>query len=124
MSDRGSACSGTAPTLSDAQLLAILLRTGNQDKSAVQLGLSLIESYRALSSIEAVSLQEMKHNEKLKGIGATKLAQLKAAFELGRRLLHEENGIQAHFSPINAVFSYFAPSLLHYKKECFIALLA
>ncbi|KAF0180310.1 MAG: DNA repair protein RadC [Nitrospirae bacterium] len=111
-----------AENLSDAQLLAILLRTGNKDASAVQLGLSLLDVYKTLSSIESASLRDMQKHTELKGIGSAKLSQIKAAFELGRRLLREESGSQSHFSSSQAVHSYFASRLRHLKKELFVAL--
>lgn len=111
-----------ADHLSDAQLLAIALRTGNKDKSAVNLGLALLDIYKTLGNIEGTSLRELQERPELKGIGAAKLAQLKAAFELGRRLLREESGFHAHFSSSHAVYAYFASRFRHLKKELFVAL--
>jgi len=109
-----------AEGLSDAQLLAILLRTGDRDKSAVTMGLALLQEYQTLSNINAASFREL---EKMKGLGPAKIAQLKAAFELGRRLMRESNGFHSHFSSAHAVYSYFASRFRHLKKELFVALL-
>ena len=111
-----------ADNLSDAQLLAIVLRTGNKDRSAVNLGLALLDIYKTLGNIEGTSLRELQERPELKGIGAAKLAQLKAAFELGRRLLREESGFHSHFSSSHAVYAYFASRFKHLKKELFVAL--
>jgi len=109
-----------AESLSDAQLLAILLRTGDRDKSAVTMGLSLLDKYKTLSNIDAASFREL---EEMKGLGPAKIAQLKAAFELGRRLVREDNGFHSYFASAHAVFSYFASRFRHLKKELFIVLL-
>jgi DNA repair protein RadC len=109
-----------AESLSDAQLLAILLRTGDRDKSAVTLGLGLLDTYKTLGNVDAASFRELAA---MKGLGPAKIAQIKAAFELGRRLLREESGLHAHFSSAHAVYSYFASRFRHLKKELFVALL-
>lgn len=109
-----------AESLSDAQLLAILLRTGDRDKSAVTMGLALLEMYKTLSNVDAASFRELAE---MKGLGPAKIAQLKAAFELGRRLVREDNGFHAHFSSAHAVHAYFASRFRHMKKELFMALL-
>ncbi len=111
-----------ADALSDAQLIAILLRTGNRDRSAVSLGIALLDIFKTLGTIESASLRELRQRPELKGIGAAKLAQLKAAFELGRRLLREDSGVHNHFSSSHAVYAHCAPRFKHLKKELFVAL--
>ena len=69
--------------LSDAQLLAILLRTGDQGISALDLAIALIDRFEGLSGIEAASATELCE---MKGLGPAKAAQLKAALEIARRL--------------------------------------
>lgn len=68
--------------LSDSELLAILLRTGVQGQSAVQLARKLLQrfgSLRRMSSVDALQWQG------LKGLGAAKRAQIQAAIEIGKR---------------------------------------
>jgi DNA repair protein RadC len=69
--------------LSDAQLLAILLRTGDQGLSALDLAVTLVDRFGGLPGIEAASVPELCE---IKGMGPAKAAQLKAALELARRL--------------------------------------
>jgi DNA repair protein RadC len=70
-------------SLSNAELLAILLRVGVTGESAVQVGQRLLQEFKGIAGIHRAPLDElMKH----KGIGAAKAAQIKAAIELGRRL--------------------------------------
>jgi len=78
-----------AGALTDAELLAIFLRTGLQGKSAIVLAAELIAvkgSLTALSRCSATELQKL-----VKGIGPAKAAELAAAFELGKRLARGGN---------------------------------
>src|SRR3989337_3735568 len=69
--------------LSEAQLLAIILRTGGGGKSALDLAIEILDSFKDLKKIESASLLEFTS---FKGMGKAKVAQLKAAFDFGRRL--------------------------------------
>jgi DNA repair protein RadC len=73
-------------SLSNAELLAILLRVGVQGENAVQLGQRLLQNFGGLSGLHRASVEEVCQE---KGIGAAKAAQIKAAIELGRRLAKE-----------------------------------
>lgn len=75
-----------AHNLSDAQLLAIILRTGGGGKSALDLAIELLNSFGSLNKIDHASFGECTG---IKGMGKAKVAQIKAALELGRRLLGE-----------------------------------
>ncbi|MDR2463638.1 MAG: DNA repair protein RadC [Verrucomicrobiales bacterium] len=72
-----------AASLRTAELLAILLRTGIQGKSAIALADELFVKYSSLNELCRASAHELA---KIKGLGPTKAIQLKAAFELGARL--------------------------------------
>ncbi len=72
--------------LSNAELLAILLRTGVVGESAVQVGQRLLQTFGGISGIHRVDFDEVRAQH---GIGTAKAAQIKAAIELGRRLTLE-----------------------------------
>ena len=78
-----------AEALTDAELLAILLRVGVQGKSAVELGRELILRF---GSLQAMMVAPLTAWEDIKGLGDAKLAQLLAALELGRRVALMLNG--------------------------------
>lgn len=72
--------------LSNAELLAILLRVGVQGENAVQVGQRLLKKFGGLSGIHRAPFDEMLYEH---GLGEAKAAQIKAAIELGRRLTLE-----------------------------------
>jgi DNA repair protein RadC len=75
-----------AAALSDAELLAIFLRTGTRGKTAVDLGRSLLQTFGSLRQIAAATQQDFCQQP---GLGATKYAQIQAALEIARRHLYE-----------------------------------
>jgi len=109
-----------AESLSDAQLLAIILRTGSGEKGVMGLSMSLLESFKTLRNIDAASLSELSS---MKGLGTAKIAQIKAAFELGKRLMGESTDGKPVFSSSHTLYSYFAPRFKNLKKEIFISVL-
>lgn len=77
-----------ASALSDAELIAILLRTGNPKDSAVELARRLLsQAGNSLNNLSGKSLRELSV---VKGIGQAKAISLLSAFELGRRIRAEK----------------------------------
>jgi len=76
-----------ASVLSNAELIAILLRVGVQGENAVQMGQRLLKDLGGLHGLHRASFAEVCAQH---GLGAAKAAQIKAAIELGRRLRIEE----------------------------------
>jgi DNA repair protein RadC len=73
--------------LSDAELLAILLRTGSATDTALDLARELLSRY---GSIRGIDLQPAEVLKTVKGIGPAKACQIKAALELSKRLVQEK----------------------------------
>jgi DNA repair protein RadC len=72
--------------LSNAELLAILLRVGVAGQNAVEMGQQLLNDFHGLSGLHRAPFEELTNQH---GIGEAKAAQIKAAIELGRRLTLE-----------------------------------
>ena len=72
--------------LSNAELIAILLRVGVQGENAVQVGQRLLQHFGGLCGLHRAPFDELMNQ---RGIGEAKAAQIKAAIELGRRLTLE-----------------------------------
>lgn len=68
--------------LSDAELLAIILGSGNRSETAVQLAQRMLADHQGLSNLARLGLNDFK---KYKGVGTAKAVTIAAAFELGRR---------------------------------------
>lgn len=114
---------GGASGMSDAHLLAIILRSGSREKSAVGLARELLFHFGTLQMIESAGSAEC---EGIKGMGPAKTAQLKAAFELGRRLLRsgsETAAKHSFFRNSREVFEYYRPLFYGLKKEKFLCAL-
>jgi len=107
-----------AGALSDAELLAVLLRSGVRGKSAVQLARELIERFGGLSSL----LARGSELEQIKGLGAAKRAQLEAALELARRSMDERLRHGTALSSPAAVRDYLRLSLGAKLHEVFVCL--
>jgi DNA repair protein RadC len=71
-----------ADALTDAELVAIFLRTGTRGRSAIDLARELLDRH-PLGALVSAPLEELS---KISGIGPTKAIQLKAAFEVAKRL--------------------------------------
>ena len=74
--------------LTNAELLAILLRVGVEGENAVQMGQRLLIEFGGLPGLHRASLVEMCRH---RGVGVAKAAQIKAAIELGRRVRTESS---------------------------------
>ncbi|MBI0421807.1 DNA repair protein RadC [Acinetobacter sp. ACIN00229] len=107
-------------SLSDAELLAIFLRSGSKQHSAVELSRLLIQHFGSLNAVFDTSLSELTQ---FNGIGATKYSQLLAVKELGRRYLNnhfQKNNLSLHSSDL--VLDYLRYELKGEKQEVFAVL--
>lgn len=80
-----------ASSLSTAELLAIILRTGTQKESAVRLAERVLKE---MGSLREIVRADVKDLSKIKGIGTAKAIEIKAAVELGKRLLIDPEGLR------------------------------
>ncbi len=104
-----------AASLSDAQLLAIIIKNGRAGRSAVDLGIELLDKFGSLDGIGQAGIRE---TYQISGIGEAKAAEIKAAIELGRR--HQKPSLAgASFCSSDDVASYYRPRMKDLKKETF-----
>ena len=108
-----------AHALSDAELLAIFLRTGIAGKSAVDLGRDLKHHFGSLGALFSATLPAFSS---IGGMGPAKYAQLQAVLELARRSLAEELQSGVLLSAPQPVKQYLQLALGGKKHECFIVL--
>jgi len=105
--------------LSDAELLAIFLRTGCKGHSAVDLARDLLSRFGSLRSL-------LEADEKdfcaAPGLGPAKYSQLQATLELGRRHLGEHLQRETIFSEPEIVRQFLSAKLREHKREVFACL--
>ncbi len=106
--------------LSNAELLAILIRTGNQDESAVQVATRILSGGGGLRNLPDLSLEDL---QQFKGIGPDKAVTIKAALELGCRLATAPRETSGSISNPRQAAELFMEELRYKKKEYFKILL-
>ena len=104
-----------ANCLSDAELLAIIIRTGTKELNAIQLGQAIIDKADNIRYLQDLTFEELKS---INGIGQTKALQIKAALELANRI--------ASYKPLKYkiknpwdIYKYYMESLRYQYKEIF-----
>lgn len=102
-----------ASALTDAELLAIFLRTGVAGRSAIEVGQRLLHKYGNLSGLGALGVKELAGE---RGLGPAKAAQLLAAFELGARSAAEKMK-RVPMNSADAIYEAVAPRLAHERNE-------
>lgn len=108
-----------AKQLADAELLAILLRTGFEQKSASVLAMQLLATFGDLHALAQASHEELT---KVKGIGRVKAIELHAAFELGRRVALGVRKETASIRLPRDVAEMMMPDMRHLTQEHFVCL--
>lgn len=113
-----------AESLSDAELLAIILRTGTKNCNALQLANSVLEACECgkngLLGLFHMSLEQFS---RIKGIGPVKAVKLKCITELSKRIASTKAWEDLVFQKSGTVAAYFMEKLRHRNKECVIAML-
>ncbi len=108
-----------AKYLTDAELIAIFLRTGIRGKTALDLARELLTEFGSLKKI--FSIEPNLFYQK-RGLGKAKYAILKAAIELGRRYLEENLEMGTSLNNSQTTKLFFANRLRHYPHEVFACL--
>ncbi len=106
-------------SLSDAEVLAIFLRTGIKGKSAVDLARALLAEFGSLAGLRAASREAFCS---FPGLGTAKYAQLQAATELTRRVLAAEMKLGINLSSPTAVRDFLRLSIQNRQVEVFVGL--
>ena len=106
--------------LSDAELIAILLRTGLQGKSAVDVGAELVQQFGTLSALAQATLEEL---QSIKGIGRDKAIALQSAFTLARRMAAEIREAAPVLDTPDSAADFLREECRPYEVEHFYAIL-
>jgi DNA repair protein RadC len=105
-----------ADALSEAELLAILLRVGSGKMTAVDLARHLLTTYGGLRGLDAISVQDL---QTIHGVGAAKACQLKAALELAKRFSQQKWLQLERIHCSEEVYQYLRLRLRDLSREVF-----
>ncbi|MCA9473720.1 MAG: DNA repair protein RadC [Nitrospirales bacterium] len=103
-------------SVSDAQLLAILLRVGRPDSTAVQVAMELLQQLDGLPGLCNRSLEELCV---IPGVGPAKAAQIMAALELGKRSLAAPLTTGVRIGSSQELYRHYFPRLRDLRHEIF-----
>ncbi|HKQ34100.1 MAG TPA: DNA repair protein RadC [Nitrospiraceae bacterium] len=102
--------------LTNAQLLAILLRVGRHGSSAVQVGMDILDRLGGMAGLAQCGIEELCA---VPGVGEAKAAQLKAAIELGKRALAGPLVKGTKITSSRDLFTHYHPALRDLRHEIF-----
>lgn len=108
-----------AKSLSNQELLAILLRTGTKDESVLVLANRVLSTFERLHQLKHATIEEMVA---IKGIGEVKAIQILAAIELGRRLSQKQNDDKYTVRSPQDAAAYLMPDMTSLSQEHFVVL--
>ena len=106
-----------AGALSNSELLAILLRTGVKGTSAIDLARRLLDKFGTFRNMSHSDIREWKE---FKGLGPAKIAQIKAALEIGKRFREDEViSVKQKIANARDVVNIIMPQIRDLKTEVF-----
>lgn len=105
-------------SLSNVELIAILMGSGSSKASALDLGSIIMKEYGGLQQLAQAGVQDLF---RIPGLGPAKASILAAAFELGRRRIGQSKRSTRYNTP-EKMFQYLRPLFMDATKEMFIAL--
>ena len=100
--------------LSNAELLAIIIRVGTKSENAIVLANKVLSTNEGLKYLSTCTIQELSS---IKGIGGAKAAQIKAAVELGRRLKNYKQDVKIKISCPKDAAELVMEDMRYLKKE-------
>jgi len=104
-------------TLTNSELVAILLRTGIKDCSAIDLARKILDKFGTFRNMSHVDSRDWK---KIKGLGEAKIAQIRAALEIGRRFREDEiSADKQKISSSEDIANIVMPLMRDLKTEIF-----
>ena len=112
-----------AENLTDAELLAVLLRTGTKGENSLQLAKRILHPDFAQEGILNIHQWSMEQLLQIRGIGKVKAIQILCLSELAKRLSKAEAQSGLNFSAPETIAQYYMEDMRHRKKEALKLLL-
>lgn len=105
-------------SLSDAELLAILLRTGTRGKNAKDVAIDILKETNHLENIEDITPKQMAS---LNGVGLAKALTILSGIELGKRVWKREISMRTRIENAQDIYHLLLPDLKYAKQENLVA---
>ncbi len=106
-----------AEYLSDAELLAIILRTGDRDKSVLSLAQQILNSHPVYKGLNGLNYRHINDLMSISGVGKVKACQIMALNEISHRMSTERHEEKLTLSSSESVAEYFMEKTRYLTKE-------
>lgn len=106
-------------SLSNEELLSIILKTGTKDYSVKELSSKVLSSVKNINDLKNITLN---HLTSISGIGEVKAIELLSALELGKRVYYVNNKVKTKLNNSNKIYEYFKDMFINEKQENFYAI--
>lgn len=111
-------CEKSGPSsLSDAELLAVIIRTGSRHERSMDVAASVLNYSTAHSGLIGLNYLTMEELMSVKGIGKVKAMQLLCVTELTKRMARMTNEERIHFTKPETVAEYYMQDMRHLSME-------
>ncbi|MBR0397926.1 MAG: DNA repair protein RadC [Eubacterium sp.] len=109
--------------LSDAELLAVILRTGTKGKSSVALAQEILSQTGAYTGLVGIIHRSVEELRAIPGIGTVKAVQLRCVAELARRIARTPAERRLKFNDPESIADYYMESLRHEEQEIVLCMM-
>lgn len=113
-----------AGSLTDAELLAVILRTGTKNRTAVDLGMAVLDQIEGekygLLGLHYMTLEQL---EQIPGIGEVKAVKLKCIAEFAVRMSRQNAKDGLSFQNAASIADYYMEDMRHRRTECVLLLM-
>lgn len=110
-----------AGMLSDAELLAVIIKTGTRDRTSLSLAMEVLQLHPSCKGLVGLHHLTLKELTKVKGIGQIKAVQLLCLAELSKRLARQTKNDSAYFCRPSEVAGFFMEEMRNLETEHFYA---
>ena len=106
-------------SLSNEELLSIILKTGTKNYSAKELSNHILKNFKNIKEMKYITINKLTE---INGIGEVKAIELLAALELGKRVYYVEQKEKVLLNSSKKIYEYFKNIFIEEYQECFYAL--
>jgi len=103
--------------LSDAELLAVILKTGSKGLRAIDLAVNVLNYSKSNPGLKGLNYLTKKELTKIKGIGRVKAIQLLCLTELTKRMAKEVHRENLRFTTPQSIAEYYMQDMRHLQRE-------